>query len=87
MDNGEQFVTTVGISGMPLLHVVNSDITMPPEHFQEARYRRVLGGYGWTESDVQDAKTDCAIATIVVGEGITVAIIKTLELNALRQVY
>jgi hypothetical protein len=37
MDDGEQYVRTIGISMMPELYVVNLDIDIQSEHFEVIR--------------------------------------------------
>jgi hypothetical protein len=53
-ENGEQSVIILGVLMMPESHVVSSDIDMLSEHFQQARFLQVPGGYGWIMSHVQE---------------------------------
>jgi hypothetical protein len=45
-DNGEQSVIIIGISMMPELYVVNLDIHMLSQRFEEAMSQMASGEYG-----------------------------------------
>jgi hypothetical protein len=68
------------------LYVVNLDIHMLSQRFEEAMSQMASGEYGWTASDVPDVNKIWPIVTIVDGAIITATIQETQELNVLRQV-